>query len=436
MRLFLSGALLGALLSAGLAVTFIGAGPAADVDQRIHGTRGPTTTPVTPVETPAMSDAALSPAAVPGPRTSLSDDELLAEIRHLAEVPPPPDAGARALVVAGILADRSPPAVPPELLLWLARSDLVALRGLALRLATGAEPPPLQLVERIAVSDPDGALRAAGQATLGRLGLVDPRILDRLKAMAEAPQPAVRLAAVVASREGRDRVAEMSAIILTGLGDSNLEVRSTAITSLSGAGREGAIAALELLHSGNHESSHLPSLAEAIVAAGLLEEALTGSPRPEVVTAVLRELASRYSDQELPDPVRGLSGKFSTLLPLYRPTDIADEARFFRLAIHAEESDFVSSVALAPEQEVWVRRAALRALLAYEPSRSAGIDSSEVLLIDKPASPVLRVEVVREVAPWRRESEPCGTRIQELLFRVARDDNNDWVRAAAQGYVD
>jgi len=72
------------------------------------------------------------------------------------------------------------------------------------------------------------------------------------------------------------------------------------------------------------------------------------------------------------------------------------------------------------------------ALLGYEPSRALGIDLAETLFFDEPAPATLRVQMVRELARYRRLEEPCGTRIQELLTKAARADGSVWVRETAR----
>jgi HEAT repeat len=290
-------------------------------------------------------------------------------------------------------------------------------------------------IEQIAVAESDDVLRAQAAQALGRLASVAPGVMDRILALSEAQTTTAREAAVRAAGVGQTRLIDLTPIVLAALMDPDPSVRSAAIEGLAGAGPEGAQAALLLLTTGNHEPRHIPSLATAVVGAGRFEEALNDRQRPEIVTALVREISARYSDEELPDPIRGLSGKFASLLPLYRPAEAVDYARFFRLAIHAEETKMVTEVALSDDRDESIRRGALTALLSYEPSRATGIDVSETLLLDTPCQPVFRVQIVKELARFKYVDEPCGQRIYGLLERVARDDENEWVREAARSEI-
>jgi hypothetical protein len=434
MRLFLLGAIFGAVLGAAAVLLLRDGGDAAvagrgDARSGLPATAGGAGGGSAAEE----SQSATDPLDL---RPGEDDPGILARIDVLASKRDSEERARQAAALVEALEGHPAPPVASEVLDELADSILPDVRMLALLLATGAEPPGFDHVASIASRDPEASLRAAGSRCLGRLAQTFPRAVDLLQALSESPDPRARLAAVVASREGGDTIAELSAIITEALDDPDPTVRAAAVASLSGAGREGAAAALALLRSGSYESGEVPLLAKALVSGGRFEEALTVDPRPEIVTAVIRELDSRYDDEEMPDHLRCFAGRFAGFLPLYRPTGFEDGARFFRLAIHAEESEFVLAVALSPEHEDSVRRAALRALLSFEPSRQAGIDAAENMLVDAPAAPVLRVAAIRELVRWRNEPEPCGQRIVALIERVAREDELDWIQETARTYLD
>jgi HEAT repeat protein len=318
--------------------------------------------------------------------------------------------------------------VPRELVLGFLERGGAELRLVGVGLLALVEPPPVDRLRTLALSDPDPRVR--GSAVAGASWLVprDPTLTEVLLRAAEDPVPAVRATAVhyLACHAPGDP--DLGDRIVAATRDEEEGVRGVALSFLSEAGPPGWDLAFRLVMEGEHDPEFLGTLLPAATRTGRIGEILERRGTPELVTALFTDWYGEEEEEEA--LARSLSGRFEELLRLLQPED-EDYEWFFDLAVRAGDSAFLEKVILSPEREWRVRIQALSAYLEDPGTVDRGIAAARRLLRDPKSAARLRVRVVESLSwvPWQHEER--WPAVKATLEAVAESDENRWVREAA-----
>jgi hypothetical protein len=306
-------------------------------------------------------------------------------------------------------------------------------RMAAMRLATKANPPALDLVIRTACDDAASSVRIGAVRALGRLAADHPDAIEALLAHTRSRERELRAAAFegllpLAAKDERVRQALVSA-----LSDHDPRVRKMATSRIADLGTAGEEYAARAILAGRYDEDLLDDLARAAVRHGAAREILRRDATPRVVTALAKALLDDVDGD--PELIRGNEDLLPRLLAGFEPKDRDALTVFFDGALTADQREFVAGVARSSDQPTAARSGALTAVIGFTRDTGLaawGLDLVREVLTDPTSPTELELDIVEALTFWCDAVPPFRDRARKLLADTAAGDANEWVRGAAK----
>ena len=260
-------------------------------------------------------------------------------------------------------------------------------------------------------------------------------VIDYLFERTRSTDPRDREIAIEALAPLARRRPELIPIIIAATRDENTDLRTTAIRQLGHLGDAGGVVALEILESGDYPPGELYGLAENVVSSGRIGEALRKKPGHEITTTLIEALYEVYEDDR-PELLAPLSGRFREIYGRYRAGGDSGYEPLVRLALAAEEHEFLRELAVDREEPEAARLEVIYAWLEDEKSLQRALAVAETILGRGTERAAFRTRVVESLSPADFDGySALKKRAVDLMRRVAKTDPSPWVRAAAQKHV-